>query len=492
MSNEHSDNDASVAQTRGKALRTSKNAAMLLAGTMTRMIASFAFVLYSAALLGVEGFGKFSIAVHYFELFLSLCASGIAIMLTRDVARWPKRANRLLASALTLVACLCCFASPLMLLIGWLFGYSSDTLVAMMIGCVALFPAAFSNVLEAIFVARERAEFVTLGTAIESTLRIVLSFTVLGLGYGVVHLMLVLVVVRCVLMCSYVAGLRKLGPLAWDLGRPNLKRFVWRWRVFAAENWMATIYTNLDVVVLSGVAGEAAVGLYSAAWKFVRLGSVVAKSFTTAVYPVMSRMYAESQESFRRLYRHTIRAMCALALPAVIGVTILTDRIVDLLYTDEYANAAPVLRILIWVLLLEFLNPFLSHVLFAQGRQHRSMMVAAISLALNGAATYLLVARFGAAGAAMGCVLGGLVATVCYLMFAMSWREMLTTGGVVLRVLLAAVGMGAVLYLFREASWPVIGVLCLVVYGGLLFAVQALRVDDLRYFKSTFLVRAAT
>lgn len=475
---------------RRKALRTSKNAAMLLVGTMTRMIASFAFVIYSAALLGLEGFGKFSIAVQYFELFLSLCSSGIAIMLTRDVARWPTCANKLLTSALILVSLLC-FSTPiLMLLVGLSLQYSNDTVWALLIGSAAVFPAAVSNVLEAVFVARERAEFVTLGTAVESSLRILLSFAMLWLGFGLLALMFVIVVVRVVLVAIYVVGLVRIGGIQWRFERSATLRFLARWRVFAAENWMATIYTNLDVVVLSGVAGEAAVGVYSAAWKFVRLGSVVAKSFTTAVYPVMSRMYAESKESFKRLYRNTIRAMCALALPAVIGVTILTDRIVDLLYTDEFADAVPVLRVLIWVLLLEFLNPFLSHVLFAQGRQHRSMVVAAVSLVLNAVATCVLVAQFGAIGAALGCVLGGFVATVCYLAFAMPWSEVLRTAGVMLRVLLAAAGMGAALYFVRDASWLTIALMSFVVYGGLLFVVQALRFDDFRYFKSTFLARA--
>ena len=53
-------------------VRTGKNASMLLAGTMTRMVASFVFVIYCADKMGVEGFGKYSISIHYFELFLKV------------------------------------------------------------------------------------------------------------------------------------------------------------------------------------------------------------------------------------------------------------------------------------------------------------------------------------------------------------------------------------------------------------------------------------
>ncbi len=472
-------------------VRTGKNASMLLAGTMTRMIASFVFVIYCADKLGVEGFGKYSIAIHYSELFLSLTATAVGILLTRDMSRWPRHTRQLMTSAVLIALVMCVFAIFAMSCLSSVFNYSSDTHQALLIASATLIPASICAICEAVFVARERAEFLTVGIAVESLLRITISVWLLHQGFGLLELMWVFFGVRAALLIAYLVGLQRVGVLGWSYSQRRSLRFLNRWRIFAAENWMATIYTNLDVIVLSWISGEVATGIYSAAWKIVRLGSVVAKSYTTAVFPVMSRLYAESRDSFTRLYRHTIRVMCAIALPVIVVVSVMPDRFIGLLYSDEYVDAGPVLQVLIWVMLIDFLNPFLSHALFAQGRQDRSMRVAGISLFVNVIATYFLVHRFGAVGAAMGTVIGGFVATCCYLLAAMPRQEVLATFGLAFRVFIAALGMGFAVFYVRQSDWFSLVLVSASVYTPLLFVVGAIRIEDVRFFRNTFLLRAA-
>ena len=473
-------------------LRTGKNASMLLAGTMARMVASFVFVIFCADKLGVEGFGKYSITMHYYELFLSLSATAIGILLTRDMARWPRHAPQLMTSAIVLGLSMCAVALGLMSSFGALLNYSDDTRQSLVIAAAALAPATVCVIIEAAFVAKERAEFVTAGIIIESLLRVALSVWLLLEGFGLVSLLWCVLAVRCAQLVVYLFGLRHIGALGWSLHGRRTLRFVSRWRVFAAENWMATIYTSLDMIVLSLISGEVAAGLYSASSKIVRLGTVAARSYTTAIFPVMSRLYVESRESFSRLYLQTTRVMCVLTLPVIAVVSVVPHRVIDLFYTEKFAAAAAVLQVLIWLLVIEFLNPFLSHALFAQGRQDRSMRVAAIGLAVNSVTTCLLVARSGAVGAALSAVICGSLATLCYLLFAMSKREIAATLLVALRVAVAAGGLGLCGLCGRDSHWILLLLIGVPVYTLLLFIVGALRVEDLRVFRSAFSVRATS
>lgn len=472
------------------AIRTTKNATMLFAGTLTRMVASFGFIIYAANHLGVENFGKYALVVHYFELFISLTAAAAGILLTRDIARWCGNRDKLFTAAATLVSFFALLAPLILLPASIGLGYSRDTLLALAIVCLGLVPAAVGVVYEAVFVALERAEFVTAGATIESLFRVVVSLWVLWLGYGIVELAVVMVLSRVTLVIAYFGLLRYFFNHRLQFNWKATWRFASRWRIFAAENWMATIYTSLDVIVLSAFIGEAAVGLYSAAWRYVRLGSVMAKSFTTAVFPVLSRAFYQSRESFQQIFQHAMRGMCLIALPIVAGVTVIPQQVVDLIYKQEYAAAAPVLQVLIWILLLEFINPFLSHVLFSQGKQRLSMYVAAMGLISNSILMVVLVNQLGVIGAAYACVFSGLVATLCYLYFTAELGLLPVLLREILRISVAASVMGLAVYQVAEHGWLVIAPVSVGVYLLMLVVVQAIRMSDLHLIKEKFSHRA--
>ena len=474
------------------ARRTGKNTLMLLLGTLFRMFVSFGFIIFAADRLGVEGFGIYSIGIHYFELFLSLSATAIGILLTRDIARWKKRADELTTSACVFAAVLALLGALVMIGLTFAFQFTGSTSMVIMVASLALFPAALSAIFEAVLVAHERAEFVALAVSIESTVRVLASIAAILMGYGLITLFVILIVTRFIQLAAFYISVRYVASLQFIFSFRGFSRFVRRWRMFAAENWMATIYTNLDVLVLSWLTGEVAVGLYSAAWKIVRLGSVAAKTYTTAVFPLLARLHQSSIRQFEKVNMDTIRLMCVIAIPIVVVTSVISDRIIGLVYyTGKYSEAVPVLQVLIWVLLLEFLNPFLSHTLFARGRQDRSMYVAAIALVVNTAATFALVHNFGALGAAMGTVIGGLVATICYMKFALTRSEIIKTTHSILRVLLASCVVGLVLLFVRDESWLVLGLVGLLIYPVLIWVLRLVSQQDLDLLRSIVASKAA-
>lgn len=465
----------------GAALRVSKNTGMLFSGSVFRMLASFAFVLYVARFLGVAGFGKYSLALNFFELFLSLIATGLALLVTREVAKDASSVARYLAGSTGLLVVLTLVAGGSLLVIGRVGVYAADTQSAIWLGWLALLPASVAVVLEAVFVAFERAELVTFGTVCESVLRVGLGFVALAMGFGLPGLFVALIVARVVLLAVYLVLLVRCGgSLRWRCDWPFFRKMVRDWRVFAVESSVSSVNSSLDVILLSFFFGEVAVGFYAAAAKVLRLGSVVARSFTTAMYPLLARLHEDSKARFGHVAQNCLIYMGALVLPGIIAVVVLAGPIIGLLYSKEYAPAAPILQVLAWGLLLEFVNPFLSHILFARGEQRKSLIVALVKMGVWGTAALWLIRTYGPMGTACSVVLAGAVAFCFYCAMAFPsqavWRLVRTLG----RVAAAAACLTLFLSMLRSVQPVLLVLMSGPVYVGLLFMFRVITAHDLK------------
>jgi O-antigen/teichoic acid export membrane protein len=461
--------------------RVSKNAGALLVGTMLRMVFAFAFVIFAARFLGVEGYGKFALTQHLFELSLSLSATGLGILVTREVARNVTWLSRNLAPAIVFALILGACGAALLVVGATLAGYAADTQRAIYVAAIAVIPAALCALLEAIFIAFERAELVAAGTALEGLVRIALCFAALLAGYELVSLFVILVVTRIAQLALYCLLLaRRLPLIQWKMRFSDAWSLSREWLVFAGETWVATLYLSLDVVLLSLFRGEFAVGLYDAAWKLIRLGAVVANSFTTAVFPYISRLYVDSRQTFHQLSEQSIKYILAMVLPAALFISVFAEQLVLFLFDGQYADSAAVLRVIAWLLIPQFLNPFLSRVLYARGQQRRSLAVSIVGLVVFLAVAFVLIPKFGAIGTAWTAVLSSYAALACYIAYSTSGTSRRSILMILLRQAAAVLGLCLALLVVQQTQLVVALAICAVLYAGLLLGLRIVTLSDVK------------
>jgi len=461
--------------------RVSKNAGALLIGSMLRMVFAFAFVIFAARFLGVEGYGKFALTQHLFELSLSLSATGLGILVTREVAKDRSWLSRNFAPGIVFVSILGLAGAGLLIVGAALAGYAPDTQRAIYIAAAAVLPAALCALLEAIFVAFEKAELVAAGTALEGLVRIALCFAALLLGYELVSLFVILVVTRVAqlaLYCFFLA--RRLPPVQWRFRPGTLWSLAREWLVFAGETWVAALYLSLDVVLLSLFWGEIAVGVYDAAWKLIRLGPVVANSFTTAVFPYISRLYVDAQHTFQQISEQSVKFILAMVLPAALCISVFSDRLVLLLFDEQYAASATVLRISAWLLIPQFLNPFLSRVLYARGQQRRSLAVAIVGLVTFLTLAVPLIPNFGPVGTAWTTIVSSYAAMVCYIGYAMVGSSRRAILIILARQTAAAMVLCLALMYMKQADVFMALTACATLYAGVLLALRIVSLSDVK------------
>jgi O-antigen/teichoic acid export membrane protein len=450
-----------------------KNAAALFLGRAFVMALSLVFLLFAARLLGLTEFGRYALARTYFDLLLTLAVTGLGIFITREIAKDPSMGPLYFGTAAPLGVGLAVVMGTALVLVAPLLGYGPDVRVMLLLVCLALVPAAFATLSEAVFVATGNAQCVMVGSFCETLLYSSTGVLLVWLGHGGRSLFVALMATRSVLAIAYATKLwRRFGTIP----RPGSFSFTWRlcrdWRVFALENWLANLTANAGAIVLSVFRGEAAVGLYAAASKITSFGSPLVASFTSAMFPYMSRLNGESRPAFRRLGEESVRHMLALALPGIVIVAIFADRVIGILYGAAYVDAVPVLRVVIWVFMFNFLNPFVSHILFARGEQATSLKVGAITAVVSLVLSLAFVPTWGPIGAAWA--LFATTALACCLFCASAFRpdpsRVLMTFG---KAGVAAASLAGFLAMARQAHPAALTIGALGVYGGVLVLLRA-------------------
>jgi O-antigen/teichoic acid export membrane protein len=378
-----------------------RNATALFVGPACVMAVSLVFLLFAARLLGVTEFGRYALARTYFDLLLTLAVTGLGIFSTREIAKNPSMGALYFGSAAPLGIGLAVVMGSALVLVAPLMGYGSDLRTMLALVCLALVPASFATLSEAVFVAIGHAQYVMVGSVCETLLYSSTGVLLLWLGSGAESLFVALVATRSCLAVAYATRLwRRFGRIPWPGSYAFTKRLCRDWRSFALENWLANLTANTGTIVLSVFHGEAAVGLYAAASKITSVGSPLVASFTSAMFPYMTRLYGESSLAFRRLGEDSVKHLLAVAVPGIVIVAVFADRVIEMLYGDAYIDAVPVLRVVIWVFIFNVLNPFVSHLLFARGEQATSLRVGAIGAVTSLALSIALIPTWGSIGAA--------------------------------------------------------------------------------------------
>src|SRR5206468_4275465 len=144
-----------------------RTAATLFVGRTLVMALSFVLVLYAARLLGLTEFGRYALARTYFDLLLTLGGTGLGILITREIARTPSEGPRYLGTAAPLVIGMIAIVGGLLVVVSPAIGYGPDVRAMLWLACIALVPASFAMLSEAVFVAIGKSQYVMFGTSAE-------------------------------------------------------------------------------------------------------------------------------------------------------------------------------------------------------------------------------------------------------------------------------------------------------------------------------------
>lgn len=379
-----------VIQILGKALSTLTG--VVLISLMTRS-------------LGAAGFGAYSTANAYLQIFALLMDLGINVTFPAmlgehaDDEAFQKRALSAILTLRVLVSAGVLVIIAPALAFAWPFPWE----VKLAIVALAL-SFVFPSLGQTLIGVQQQRLRMGVSSIAENVGRLV---TIAGLvlsplfGWGLVAQCWIISIASFFVFAINAWSTRRFLPLAWNWD-PAF------WSMAIKRSWpvglsiaLNLIYYKSDALILQYFRPQTEVGIYGAAYRMLEVLISIPFLYAGVLLPVLSKAWADQRrDDMRILISRSLEVMILLILPLIVGMQWYGERTLIFISGPEFAPSGLIARILVFGIAAIYLNTVLSHAIVAFRAQMRMLPAYAVVAVITFAGYMIFIPKGGAIAAA--------------------------------------------------------------------------------------------
>jgi O-antigen/teichoic acid export membrane protein len=359
-------------------------------------------------------------------------------------------------------------------------------LIAILVLYLGLLPNSLSTGLTSLYYAFERAEVPAAVATAATICKSVFGLIALIGGFGIIGLAAV----------SILTNIVTLALLGWNghdmlreghapgtkrsIDRPLIRRMVGESWFLMLNHFLATIFFQIDVILIEAMHGARMVGQYSVAYKWVSALNIIPSFFTQALLPMMSRQAHDDRPGLRRNYILAIKLLVCTALPVAVIFTFMADFLAGALGGAQYLrDGAIATQLMIWSIPIGWMNSLTQYVLIALDMQRRIMRAFVIAVTFNIITNLIFIPQYGYRAAALTTIASEVVLFIPFARLLGEAMGSLPWGTMIWRPLLAGAAMFGVLAIGWNIQPALAVVVGGVIYGGVLFVLRPLSSEEM-------------
>ena len=363
-------------------------------------IAGYVFPLitmpYLARVIGVDGFGKIAFASAVMVWVQTIADWGFNFTATRDVAQNredPQKVSEIFSNVLWARCALMFLSFLFLMLLIIVFPKFRENVNILLVSFLLvpghiLFPDWF-------FQAMERMKYITILNVVSKFIFTVAVFVFIKDKGD--YILQPLLVSLGYLVSGLIALYYILVRWRVKLIRPSMKN-IWQTIKHSTDvflnNLMPNLYNSFSTVLLGVFGGDVANGKLDAGTKFVNIAQQFMSVLSRAFFPFLSR----------RLDKHYIYARINIALSLCLSALLFlfAPLIIDVFFTEEFADSVIVLRIMSFsIFFLALSNIYGTNYMIIAGYERQLRNTTAIVSIIGFASSFPLIYYWGFIGAAL-------------------------------------------------------------------------------------------
>ena len=436
--------------------------------------------------LGGDAFGQISFAMVYVSFFELVALFGTATYIMKHIARDTESLGRYVFNTLVMKLLVTSFLIAAAIGLAVVLGYERQTVLLIGAYCIGMLLNAMNSALAGGLQGVQRMGRPALWDVVRSYVGGALGLAVLLNDGSLLTYALAFNLACAIPLLANYLHLRPLLRLNRRLDFALWKQILVGGFPFFIWSALLVFYGTIDIPLLEAFTNNETVGWYALAYRWVSMPAFFAATVATAFFPAMSAQSTRISEEFANTANRALRIVLFVATPAGVGIAVIANSFISVLYGPEFQNAVPLMQILALHIPIVGMDIILGSVAVAADRQRQWVYVgvaaAIFNPLLNLAAIPLTVHLFGngAIGAATITVLTELILMFGAIRLRPSGVLDRPTTRILLRIVAASALIAPVVLALGAAPLPIRILAGAVTYAIASFALGTISIDEIR------------
>lgn len=346
------------------------NSLWMFGGFTVRYGLNLLVSIYVARYLQPEGFGTLNYASTFMQLLAPLAFLGLHGIVIRDLVKGEASPEKILGTAFYIKAAASVITLALIILLVQFSENDSGRKLLVILASASLLASPL-GVIDFFFQAKVQSKYIVYAQQISyiftSLLRLLLIYYKAPISAFVFVVFLDAALAALFLLIFYKIKGHEVKKWSYDvkIGRTFFREIP---KVVLAD-FFIVLYMRIDQLMIDKLMNTTALGIYSAAVKLCEPFYMVATLLIASLLPAIVNGLKISQDEYKKRMQRLFNVLTWVAIFTSVVVCFLSTFIIDVLYDDEFAEAAPILALYFWSSVFIFQGSLASQAYLTEKKQ---------------------------------------------------------------------------------------------------------------------------
>lgn len=389
-----------------------KNSIFNVIYTVVKLLFPLITSVYVARILSVEEIGKVTTANNLVSYFTVFAALGIPTYGIREIAKLKGKStekNRLFTELLLInaISTTVCTILYLLIIIN-IELYSKDLVLYACCGISIIFN--FINI-DWLYKGNEEYGYITARSIIIKVLSLIFIFLFVRNRGDYIAYALVTCLANGANYVFNILHARKY--VKFDFHNLHLTRHLKSIFILLLGIFFSSIYSKVDITMLSIISGEKSTAYYSYAHRILEMALMGCTAISEVFLPRLSYTYRHDRAEFQEILRTGIQILIFLSFPMTVGLILLAPQIITILYGNGFAPAATVLQLMSVLIVVKSIGDLVCYQLaICTGNEKKRIPAYALAAITNVIFNWILIPKLAQNGAVIASVASELIVNI--------------------------------------------------------------------------------